>query len=543
MAVPRSVDLRNGQSVDAWQNRHANLITEQGEKLPFIDNSAQRILATKLAAFAERARVERRQQRSLIIKPRRAGFTSKLLARLVIRACTEFRRRFLYVNINEKKCKEAIRDIGRPVCEHLPAYARPTLRNAEALLELAFVETESRVLTEVASVAGAGRGGGYSEGLWDEPPRIKERMPTLDDQLRYLRGALLPAFKHGPFHMLFTPDGVSDITYFLWHESKRGGNDWDRVLITHWECDDTLITDLTTEQFEEIRDTLTDEETHLLDLNGTQGSERIWRIAWRRRQMRESGKEFPQEYPEDDVSCWIAPGTTLFEADDLTHQAQVARAPIAAGSDLAGQDDKWAPRRDGQILYYLPPSPDHEYLVVTDFGVGRGTGDPSMSLVGDLDTGEIVAEFYGFYDPRLFTRLTIEHLCRPYEEALWAPESNVGPGRGMPEYAMQDLEYVRLYRHVRWEGVKPVWANEWGWPTDPGTRPKMLDCAYDALRDRSVQVNSERVLADLQAFKLRQRHGRADRYEAEPGAHDEGAVCLGMFTYIRERGQVRIGIG
>lgn len=535
-------DLRDGLSIDEWQHRNVQIREERGDIMPFIDRAAQAELAREIVASERRAAAANRMPRDLVMKPRREGFTTKLGGRLVVRACTEMRRRFLYLNYNEKKLKETIRDILRPMWEHLPVWRRPSLENEDSALELAFTETESRIVTEASTVIGAGRGGGYAEGLFDEAARIKERMPDLQDQLRFLRGSLLPSFRYGALRLLFTPDGVGDITHHLWHESKRGENDWNRIFIPHWKSDQCLDLDLTADQVEEVRDTLTTEERELLEANCVAAHERVARIAWRRRVKRELGKEFPQEYPEDDVTCWISPGTAFFEADDLRYQQQIARPPIAPGTSLAGGDDRWAPRYNGALLYYVPPRPDGEYVVASDFGVGHGTGDPAQSAVMDLETGEVVAELYGHYDPRTFARMTIEHLCVPFNEALWAPESNVGPGAVAVSYGRNELEYEHVYRHVRWDGVRPQYAADWGWPTDAGTRPKMLELLYASLRDRSIRVNSSRMLADMAAFKLRQVQGRVDRYEAERGAHDEGVIVGGICVYVRSGGRRLAGV-
>lgn len=543
--IEPGTNLRGDKSIDEWQEAFIDIVTDEGQRLPFIDNPAQRLLSAHLDRAIAKAVEDYRPARGLIIKPRRAGFTTKLLARLTTRGVTETLLKFLYINANQKDTLDQFRD-ARGMYDRLPDSVRPTLLRPDATHEMAFVETGSRISTKFASVAGALRGKGFAEGMWDEAPRVRENLPTIEDQQRFLAG-VLPAFRYAPFWMLFTPDGTLDITYHLWMESKRGENDWERILITHFQTDTCMIRNLAPEHAREIRETLTEEELFLLRHHTVPQREWAARIAWRRREIRAHPRLFFQENPEDDVSCWIAPGTSFFEQEDIAHQQANRRPVIAEGSDLAGPDNRWAPRYGGRLLYYLPPDPNHDYIVGSDFGVGHGSGDPSLSLVLDIDTNEIVAELCASdMDPARFAELTIRHLCEPYEEAQWAPEIN-SPGRAGIVHARRhpDLEYANIYRHAFMDGTTVRYHHEYGWPTTSGTRPVMLEELYKALRERgpgALRVNSERALADLQSFKLSDKPHKSSRYEAETGAHDEGPICLGIVTYIRQRGGARSSI-
>lgn len=540
-------NLRRGLSIDDWQERHAWIVTDEGLVVPFLDNPAQVELRREIARVDGIARERHLPERTLIVKPRRAGYTRKLSTRLLVRAVTEPNKRFLYLNATDPDTRDAFRDV-RWTFEHLAADVRPALANAQSEREMVFPDLGSRLQTKSASVTGGVRGRGYAEGLWDEVPRIAEVFPAIEEQRRFLQGAVLPAFRYGAFRLLFTPDGVDGIEFDLWQGSIRGENDWLRVFIPWTRCADTRIFNLTGTERVEIRETLTEEERDLCArlLPSAPTDEQVERIAWRRRKRREIGKLFPQEYPEDEVSCWIAPGTVFFSPDAIAWQRARARPPILRGSDLAGTDGRFASRmQDGRgeprLIFYVPPHPDHSYIVATDYGVGHGTGDPSMSLVLDFDTAEVVAELYGHFEPLDFTRLSISLLCIPYGEALWAPELD-GPGRAGIAHAREVLEYHNIYRHIRTHGTSVEYAHELGWRTDALTRPVMLEDLALAFEEKTVLVNSRRALADAQSFKLKSVTGKASRYEAEAGAHDEGVIVLAIANYIRLRANVRTAI-
>lgn len=531
-------DLREGLSIDQWQERYVLIVTDEGKQIPFFDNSVQRAFARKIADNEARCAESKRPPRDLCIKPRRGGGSEKLCKRLLIRGVTERNKDFLYINANEEDTVETFHDKVRKSFDLLPDRARPRLRNPENRRALELIETGCSIRTKPASVAGGVRGRGFAEGVWDEVPRVKETMPTVEEQRRFLAG-VLPAFRYGAFRLLFTPDGTDDVAYELWHESVKGENDWNRVFVSHFECDDCQDLHITPDEFREVEATLSEEERFLLDRFAIVGAERVFRIAWRRRVKRELRHLFAQEFPEDEVSCWIQPGTAFFDADALRWQLEHARPPIDRG--------EWAPRHNGAILYYAPPLPDHEYLVASDFGVGHGTGDPSLSLVLDVDSNEVVAEAWGHIPAPLFTDWTIRNLCLPYGEALWAPEMG-GPGDVAVEHARRAHEYARIYRHARADAAGSVTYDfRFGFPTDARTRPRMLEELDRALCTRELRVNSRRVLADCQSFKLRAIGGRVGaarkRYEAESGEHDEGVMTLAIANYVRQTGMVRPGIG
>jgi len=525
---------RGGRSIDEWQERYCNIVTDEGKELPFLDNEAQKLLVVALERAQAQARELHTQARGLIIKPRRAGFTTKMLCRQLVRASTETNRNFLYINANKPDTLEGFNE-ARGMYDRLPDSVRLTLRNPENFQRMDFLETRSKMQTRFASVIGGVRGKGFAEGLWDEIPRVSENLVTIEDQQRFLMGGVLPAFRYAPFWCLFTPDGTGDIAYDLWTRSKRGENDWARILITHWQTRACMTHGLKGEPLQEVLDTLTDEEIGRLQLAKIPKHEWGKRIHWRRAKQRELRRLFYQEYPEDDVSCWIAPGTAFFDQDAIAHQTRIARPHI--------QEGKWAPQLNGNLRFYSPPQPDRDYLVASDFGMGRATGDPSMSVVLDVESNEVVAVLAGNYEPESFTELSIRRLCIPYHEALWAPESNLGPGRAGLVYARRVMGYHHIYRHARVDGTNIRYDPDFGWPTDNATRPVMLEDLDMALREAdgkfTFRVNDPRILADLQAFKLRERRARPDRYEAEKGAHDEGVIVLGILNYIRSRGMSR----
>lgn len=531
-------DLRGGLSIDEWQARNVTIVNDEGLELPFFDNAVQRAFAQKIAFSEARAAASKRPPRDLCIKPRRGGGSEKLCKRLLIRGVTERNKDFLYINANEEDTVDTFHDKIRKSYDLLPDRVRPRLRNPENRRGMELIETGCSIRTKPASVAGGVRGRGFAEGVWDEVPRVAETMPTIEEQRRFLAG-VLPAFRFGAFRLLFTPDGCDDIAYALWQESAKGENDFNRIFVSHFECDDTKDLGISPDQFNEIEATLTEEETFQLDRFGILGPDRIYRIAWRRRLKRELRHLFPQEYPEDEVSCWIQPGTSFFEHDAVRWQHANARPPIETGD--------WAPRHNGAIVYYVPPHPDHDYIVASDYGLGHGSGDPSMSVVLDYDANEIVAEAWGHVPATTFTDWTIRELCLPYNEALWAPEMG-GPGDVAVEHARRAHEYVRLYRHVRADAAGNVsYDHRFGFPTDAGTRPRMLEDLDRAFSQHELRVNSRRALADCQSFKLRSIGGKVGaarkRYQAESGEHDEGVMVLGIANYVRQTGMVRPGIG
>ncbi len=102
-----------------------------------------------------------------------------------------------------------------------------------------------------------------------------------------------------------------------------------------------------------------------------------------RRQIRADFRGLaPQEYAEDEESCFMASGDAVFELTAV--EERLATVPAAVET-----------RRNGELEIWLPPLKGKEYLVAVDPAGGGSEGDYSAAQVVEMETGLQCAEFAG----------------------------------------------------------------------------------------------------------------------------------------------------
>lgn len=138
-------------------------------------------------------------------------------------------------------------------------------------------------------------------------------------------------------------------------------------------------------------------------------------IRWRRRKiaemesLRRTGETrvlFSQEYPEDDVSCFLTAGDMAYDADLLNEMAKSCYK---------------APSVNNGLYIWYPPEPDLKYLVSIDPGVAKES--ETVTTVWHFWTkdgkeyGKLCARIAGLIMPEMAGRRAIE-IARQYNGAM-----------------------------------------------------------------------------------------------------------------------------
>ena len=117
-----------------------------------------------------------------------------------------------------------------------------------------------------------------------------------------------------------------------------------------------------------------------------------------------------QEYAEDEESCFLASGDSVFELAAIEARLATAPEPVER-------------RRNGELEIWLPPLKGKEYLVAVDPAGGGSEGDYSAAQVLELETGLQCAEFAGHVGGLELARLVTE-LAAEYNRAWLVVERN-----------------------------------------------------------------------------------------------------------------------
>jgi hypothetical protein len=323
-----------------------------------------------------------------------------------------------------------------------------------------------------------------------------------------------------------TANGMGNAFHDLWVEAKDGGSNY-RAHFYPWSYD------LGYQLPGPALGDLTEEEQALKKSRGLSDDQ----IRWRRAKMRELRDGFPQEYPEDDVTCFLASGRCCLDTAALTAaQQRIAREPepmlIPHLKIVDGESLAMAPAR---LLVWREPEEDKKYVIGADVGEGLAHGDASAACVLDKETGEQVAELHGQVPPGRFARL-LDALGRYYRWAQLAVESN-NHGHTVLDTLGNITDYPRLYSCSSYDQSGQR-SKKLGWHTNAKTKPVMIDNLAEAIAEGHLLIHSPGLVDECFTFVTTDSGAQ----EAQPGKHDDRVIAAAIAWQVRKRPMVEPNI-
>lgn len=297
-------------------------------------------------------------------------------------------------------------------------------------------------------------------------------------------------------------------------EGKQGTNDVWPIFIRWWD-DPTNVARPGTYNPQEIQDTLTEEE-RALNLSLAQ-------VAFRREKKRGLKKLFDQEFPEDDVKCFLTSGLCYFDTDLL----------LALDRKLVQVGSKQIP--GGHYTEWEAPVAGEEYVLGADTSEGLPGCDPSGFGVLSRKTGRQVAQAHGYFKPGVLARHIYDAHVRYNKAVVGVERENHGHAvilelQKLMGRAAGPLEHGGYLYHYQ--------ENRAGWSTNEASRALMLTALSDYLE--LGHVRDPLLLAECYTFRLQ----KGGKFEADPGAHDDSvmkwAVAVKMLEHRRHRGGIMV---
>lgn len=237
-------------------------------------------------------------------------------------------------------------------------------------------------------------------------------------------------------------------------------------------------------------------------------------LKWYRRKVIENGQDkVDQEYPSDPETCFLVSGRGFFNQRTTSALLEHATEPLE-------QRDRY------RISIWKRPEADERYVIGADPSEGGG-GDPSGAVVYKWKTGEHVASVLGQYAPYELAKVLAD-LGHEYNDATIAVERN-NHGHAVIQALQREHRYKKLYEHE---------DDKIGWPTNPVTRPVMLDLLEDAHR-RGLWVTSDRsLLGQARTFIV----SASGKPEAASGEHDDLVMAAAIGWAVRQRKPATYGM-
>jgi len=447
-----------------------------------------------------------RTLRDIILKPRQLGFTT-LICALFVADCLLRPNRVCVIVAHDADSARRIFQIVKLMWERMPAAWRkryPTRVDNKG--EIWWTKTNSRIFVGTAGTPGLGRGLTIHRLLCSEVAHWPHPQEAL--------AALLEAVPaDGRVIVESTAAGMNHF-HTLWTEAKGGQSEF-KPFFFRW-FDDPEYRRPDGPPLGE----LTEDELALCRAHGLDEAQ----IRWRREKQRQLRDRFMQEYPEDDVSCFLTSGRCCFSIAALTEMSTRARQERPQSIQVMALYG-WGMGRRYLRQVNVPPG----RLTVwrhPEIAEGLEHGDFSAAVVLDRRTGGQAAELHGKWRPDVFAEL-VAALAANYGWAYTAVEAN---NHGSVALHVLDrvLHYPQLYWHV--DGFRAGRSVHLGWPTTSKTKALMVDQLAAAIAEGNILLRSPVLLNECTTFVS--KDGGAQ--EAEEGKHDDLVVACGLAWQMRK---------
>lgn len=442
---------------------------------------------TLVANEVQSAFERKRGRRNIVLKARQVGLTTWAAGRFFLKTITHPGTLTLQVAHTQESAEEIFR-IVRRFLDYMPDGLRNgCLRTSHAnVRQIVFPELDSQYRVVSAGERNAGR------GLTVQNLHCSELARWPGDPAETLAGLRAALAPDGEQILESTPDGIGGCFYEEWQGAAETG------LVRHffpWWMERRYYTRAVAE------DSLTEEERGLIARHGLT----LGQIGYRRKLQASFRGMARQEYAEDDTSCFLASGDSVFELEAVETRLTSAPAPVET-------------RRNGELEIWLPPLPGKQYLVAVDPAGGGSEGDYSAAEVLEMESGLQCAEFAGHLGGLELARYVVS-IAKEYNNALLVVERN-NHGSGVLALIESVCRYGNVYRQ----------SGQPGWLTQSINRSAMIGSLNACLVDQPDRFMSRKLLAECRSF-VRLANGSSG---ARPGTHDDRVMAMAIGLAARD---------
>lgn len=276
-------------------------------------------------------------------------------------------------------------------------------------------------------------------------------------------------------------------------------------------------------------DELTEYEKTLIE--SAKGEINEHHIAWRRaiieKKCQGDPEVFEQEYPSNDIDCFLNGQNLVFTSSIIKRQDAHTRAPSyncyllsdGQGGIKVHEDQK------GLISIWEEPNPASQYVIGADpsGGVGRDNG---AAYVLNRTTGVLVARIWGQLEPNDFAN-DLWKLANYYNKAFINVEAN-NHGHAVIQ-ALAAKNYRNMYKRRVMDEMTKQLSSKVGFLTTNESKLSLTENFKTACKEGKIISYDKDLIAELTTFvQIASKTGRSIRREASGGAHDDlvMAACL-----------------
>lgn len=257
-------------------------------------------------------------------------------------------------------------------------------------------------------------------------------------------------------------------------------------------------------------------------------------MCWRRWKIGESQGDmdkFWEQYPEDDIQCFLLSGSQFFTIKDVMMQMigwANLHEPIETITELG-------------LKIWEHPKPGLKYCAGGDPAEGKEGDDSAFHMVEERSGRTVMTFACNTLTPRDFAILC-EKYCSQYNRAFLTIERN-NHGHTVLNELIHHLDYYNpweLYHHHNYfEDFKPVKqqlmkefnnAYEPGFPTKSNTKAMLLDNLNEFIREYPEAVMDIEVINQYKTFV---RQGVSGKIGALSPNHDDRVIAHALAIWGR----------
>ncbi len=472
MAVDPTQKTSKLSPIADWRfrlNNFYSIVNKQGQLVQFKENGIQKRLN------------DSKSLRKRILKYRQGGVSTNE----ILKACDDvfFRRnRTACILAHDSDGLELLFSIARGAYKFLREDLKPRLdRGGGSKYEMVFPDLNSKIYADLEVRGGTIHRLHVSEAAFADKNRIKSTLETVP-------------IGTGIVTIETTPNGMGNHFYRSWIDPDP----FYEKMFFPWYVDpqyqlDAITGDLTDEEHQFVA-----KAKRLYDIDITRAQ-----LGFRRFKQNDLKDLFIQEYPEDDVTCFLASGGAPFDLTIIQEMINKAPEPI---------------EDDGALQIFKAFDPRRLYVVGADTAEGVRK-DYSVAVMLDTTDLEVVAMYRSNrIKPSEFANGII-NMCSRYQKggSIWplvAVERN-NHGHAVLLALDEIHSYANLYQDPKDKNL--------GWKTNAVSRPLMLDTFIEAVEEREIVLNSKPLL--YECLTLIDNGGKI---EAEDGENDDAVIATAI---------------
>jgi hypothetical protein len=465
--------------------------------------------------------------RSIVLKPRQAGFSTLVAGINTHRMATEFH--YMGILLADKSARtEEVHGIYQHYVNNIDAPIMPMVykNNSEEIIfdnpDLSARKHRpglgSGFKSETAKDPNAGRAGTRKWAHMSEHA-FYEYADSIDEGVQnsipLARGTFVCKESTA-----FGMTGKGAAFYTLWNAAEAGQSIYKPYFVAWFEIDDYALP--VPKGF-----ILTKEEIDLVKRCPTITNENL---VWRRLKLREYSvgtesvftpeERFKQDFPSYPEEAFLSTGRPVFDLEKLKEQIKELREFPPPVVEVKIKKP-WLAMYPKMLTVFQAPQEGKRYTIGGDVAEGVETGDFSHAFVLEADTRRQVAFFHGHIDPDHFGNVLVD-LAEVYNRALLVPEMN-NMGHTTLE-AIKKRGYLKVYMRAVYDEIDSSKETlKMGWRTTVASKQQMISRLVSYYRDSDVQILDINTLREMMACAR-----EADGNVEITGKDRVAAACLAL---------------